>query len=83
VCNNLKGDDTTVSNTSYQNMYVQHKVTPAITPHVPVIEALVDRSVTSGRLSSISGLADDESSSTSRLGRVMVPYENTEHRTTA
>jgi hypothetical protein len=76
VCNNLKGDDTTVANTSYQTMCVQHKVTPAITPHVPVIEALVDRSVTSGRLSSISGLADDESSSTSRLGRVMVPYEN-------
>jgi len=83
VCNNLKDDDTTVENMSYQNMCVQHKVTPAITPHVPcvpVIEAMVDRSVTSGRLLSISGLADDESSGTSTLGRVMVPYQKGNHQ---
>jgi hypothetical protein len=83
VCNDLKVDDTTLENMSYRNMCAQHKVTPAITPHVPcvpVIEAMVDRSVTSGRLSSISGLADDESSGTSRLGRVMVPYQKGNHQ---
>lgn len=78
ICNNVQLDDTTAENKYNKSMILHPKVTPAITPHVPcvpVIEATVDQSVTSGRLSSISGWADDESSATSRIHKVMVPYQ--------